>query len=106
MIAGDATRHFADNHDHVVGAFIGGFLWCSIHLCVNNVGQEDNQAGGGSQFGGSDALSDLVHVATFGLKETSMCRQTLLAVRPGNPLRYPGLRARISVNMMGKFKHA
>jgi hypothetical protein len=67
LIAGDATRHFADGHEHMVGAFVGGFLWCSIHVCVNKVGREDDWAGSGGRFGGSDALSDLVHVATFRL---------------------------------------
>ncbi len=51
----------------MVGAFVGGFLWHSIHVCVNAIGREVNQAGSGGWFGGSDALSDLVHVATFGL---------------------------------------
>jgi hypothetical protein len=51
----------------MVGAFASGFLWCSIHVCVDEIGLEDNWAGGGGQFGGLDALSDLVYVATFGL---------------------------------------
>ncbi len=51
----------------MVGAFVGGSLWCSVHVCVDAIGQEDNWAGRGSQFGGLDALLDLVHVATFGL---------------------------------------
>ena len=67
MIAGDTTLHFAGSHEHVVGVFVGGFLWCSIHVCVNKIGLEDNWAGGGGRFGGLDALSDLVHVAMFGL---------------------------------------
>jgi hypothetical protein len=67
LIAEDAARHLANSHEHVVDAFVGGFLWCSVHVCVNAIGQEDNLAGGGGRFGGSDALSDLVHVATFKL---------------------------------------
>ncbi len=51
----------------MVGAFVGGFLWHSIHVCVNAIGREDNWAGGGGRFGGLDALADLVHVAMFGL---------------------------------------
>jgi hypothetical protein len=66
-MAGDPVHHLANGHEHMVGAFIGGFLWRSLHVCVDAIGWEDNQAGGGGRFGGSDALLDLVHVATFGL---------------------------------------
>ncbi len=50
-----------------MGAFVGGFLWRSIHVSVDATGQEDDQAGNGGRFGGSDALADLAHVAPFGL---------------------------------------
>jgi hypothetical protein len=67
LIARDAARHLANSHEHMVGAFAGGFLQRSIHVCVDAIGREENWAGGGGRFGGSDALSDLVHVAMFGL---------------------------------------
>ncbi len=51
----------------MVGGFVGGFLWCSVHVSVNAISWEDDWACGGSWFGGSDALADLVHVALFGL---------------------------------------
>jgi hypothetical protein len=67
LITGDAACCLTDGHEYMVGAFVGGFLWRSVHVCVVAIVRVDDRTGSGGWFGGLDALADLVLVATFGL---------------------------------------
>jgi hypothetical protein len=90
----------------MVGAFVGGFLWCSIHVSVNAISQEDNQACGSSRFGGSDALADLVHVAPFGLNRDIDVAVGSVGCEARKLFGVPCIEGKDQCQRDGKFRHA
>ena len=66
LVAGDAAGEIAYRQENVLGTLVGGLLGWGVHVGVDAIVRENDGDGCRCPFGGTLALPDLVHVATFG----------------------------------------